>query len=136
MHKKTIFMTLLLATCLMGGAKAQTMGNTMSAMSSPAMTTMTGKGNTLVNPKGMTLYTFDKDKAGMSVCNATCAKLWPPFLAPVGASAAGGWSIITRKDGAKQWAYKGKPLYTWAKDHKPGDTTGDGVKAVWHVAQP
>ena len=35
-----------------------------------------------------------------------------------------------------QWAYKGKPLYTWAKDTKPGDVTGDGVNNVWHIAQP
>ena len=44
--------------------------------------------------------------------------------------------IITRDDGGKQWAYKGKPLYLWAKDAKPGDKTGDGFNNVWHVAKP
>ena len=44
--------------------------------------------------------------------------------------------MIAREDGSKQWAYKGKPLYTWAKDAKPGDVTGDGVNNVWHIAQP
>jgi predicted lipoprotein with Yx(FWY)xxD motif len=43
---------------------------------------------------------------------------------------------VTRDDGSKQWAYKGKPLYTWVKDAKPGDVTGDGVNSVWHIAQP
>src|SRR5439155_23477493 len=36
----------------------------------------------------------------------------------------------------KQWAYKGKPIYTWHKDQKPGDITADGVNNVWHIAQP
>jgi predicted lipoprotein with Yx(FWY)xxD motif len=44
--------------------------------------------------------------------------------------------VHVRDDGAKQWAYKGKPLYTWAKDTKPGDITGDGVNNVWHIAKP
>jgi len=40
---------------------------------------------------------------------------------------------VTRDDGSKQWAYKGKPVYLWVKDKKPGDKTGDGVREVWHV---
>ena len=51
------------------------------------------------------------------------------------AAAAGDWTIVVRNDGSKQWAYKGKPLYTWSKDMKPGDKTGDGIKSVWHVAK-
>ncbi|MEO8186844.1 MAG: hypothetical protein ABI580_05700, partial [Burkholderiaceae bacterium] len=42
----------------------------------------------------------------------------------------------TRDDGAKQWAYKGQPLYQWANDKKPGDKTGDGVGGVWKIAKP
>jgi predicted lipoprotein with Yx(FWY)xxD motif len=49
--------------------------------------------------------------------------------------ASGDWTVIVRDDGGKQWAYKGKPLYTWSKDAKPGDKTGDGVNSVWHVAK-
>ncbi|MBL8460197.1 MAG: hypothetical protein JNM92_12600, partial [Zoogloea sp.] len=29
-----------------------------------------------------------------------------------------------------------KPLYRWIKDQKPGDRSGDGVNAVWHLARP
>jgi predicted lipoprotein with Yx(FWY)xxD motif len=50
--------------------------------------------------------------------------------------ASGDYSVVTRDDGSKQWAYRGKPLYFWSKDAKPGDTTGDGVKGVWRVARP
>lgn len=101
----------------------------------PAMTADTAKGKTLVDAKGMTLYTFDKDAGGKSMCNGPCATNWPPLKADGGA-ASGAWTVVTRDDGSKQWAYKGKPLYAWMKDTKPGDVTGDGFNGVWHVAQP
>jgi len=93
-------------------------------------------GGVLTNTAGMTLYTFDKDSGGKSVCNAQCAALWPPLAAPADAKSDGDWSAITRDDGSKQWAYKGKPLYLWVKDQKPGDTTGDNVNNVWRIAKP
>ena len=89
----------------------------------------------LTNSSGMTLYTFDKDVAGngKSVCNGPCAANWPPVMAQDSDKASGDYSIVTRDDGKKQWAFKGKPLYLWAKDQKPGDKTGDGFNNVWHV---
>ncbi|MGE5504422.1 MAG: hypothetical protein ACM31L_08360 [Actinomycetota bacterium] len=90
----------------------------------------------LTTPQGMTLYTFDQDGAGKSACAGPCAQNWPPFAAPADAHAMGDWSVVTRDDGGHQWAYKGKPLYTWMKDMKPGDATGDGVKGMWHTAKP
>jgi predicted lipoprotein with Yx(FWY)xxD motif len=92
----------------------------------------------LVGPNGMTLYTFDKDTAdsGKSVCNGPCATNWPPLMAAESDKAAGDYSVITRDDGKKQWAVKGKPLYYWVKDTKPGDKTGDGFNKVWQVAKP
>lgn len=96
------------------------------------------KNGVLTNSAGMTLYTFDKDAAssGKSVCNGPCAANWPPLMVKEGDKAAGDYSIVTRDDGSKQWAYKGKPLYLWVKDKNPGDKTGDGVNNVWRVAQP
>jgi len=90
----------------------------------------------LVGANGMTLYTFDKDSAGKSACNGPCAANWPPLMAAADAKATGDWTVITRDDGARQWAYKSKPLYYWVKDQKPGDRTGDGVNKVWHLATP
>jgi predicted lipoprotein with Yx(FWY)xxD motif len=91
-----------------------------------------------VGPNGMTLYTFDRDAmgAGKSVCNGQCATNWPPLMASAGDSSSGDWSVVTRDDGSRQWAYKGKPVYYWAKDAKAGDRTGDGVNNVWHLARP
>lgn len=91
----------------------------------------------LVGSNGMTLYTFDKDAAGSgkSVCNGPCAKNWPPLAADASAKPVGDYTVITRDDGARQWAYKGKPLYFWVKDKQPGDQTGDGVNSVWRTAR-
>lgn len=92
----------------------------------------------LTSPSGMTLYTFDRDAAGSgkSVCNGPCATNWPPLMAAASDQPSGYYTIITRDDGSKQWAHKGKPLYFWAKDAKPGDKTGDGFNKVWSVARP
>lgn len=89
----------------------------------------------LVNASGMTLYTFDKDVAGSnkSMCNGPCIALWPAASAPADAKPEGDYSVVTRDDGSKQWAYKGKPLYTYTADKKAGDAMGDNFKDVWHV---
>ena len=101
--------------------------------SSPAKT----EGGVLVGPNSMTLYTFDKDAqgSGKSVCVDKCAVNWPPLKAGANDNGSGDWSVITRPDGSKQWAYKGWPLYYWIKDQKPGDKTGDDVGKVWHVVK-
>ncbi len=89
----------------------------------------------LATPSGATVYTFDKDTvgSGKSACNGPCAQLWPPVAAQAADAASGDWSLVTRDDGGKQWAYKGAPIYTFSKDAKPGDTTGDKFKDIWHV---
>lgn len=95
----------------------------------------TAKGEVLANAKGMTLYTFDKDKGGVSACYDECAKKWPPLTAAEGAKEKGEFSLVKRTDGTMQWTHEGMPLYLWQNDKKPGETTGDGVGGVWHVAQ-
>jgi predicted lipoprotein with Yx(FWY)xxD motif len=107
------------------------------AQSAPAKTGDSAKGKVLTDAKGMTLYVFDKDSGGKSACNGQCATNWPPLMAAAGAKAEGSYTVVTRDDGAKQWAYKGKPLYTWKNDKKAGDITGDGVaNNAWHIATP
>jgi len=97
----------------------------------------TDKGNVLTDAKGMSLYTFDKDMDGKSACNGPCATNWPALKAEASDAPGDGYTIITRDDGSKQWALKGKPLYTFAKDTKPGDITGDGfLNGAWHLAMP
>jgi predicted lipoprotein with Yx(FWY)xxD motif len=97
----------------------------------------TPKGKTFVDDKGMTLYTFDKDAGGKSMCNGPCADNWPPLMASDGAKPAADMTVVVRDDGKKMWAYKGKPLYTFKKDMAAGDTNGDGfLNGAWHMAKP
>jgi len=81
------------------------------------------------------LYTFDKDAPGRSNCTGPCESLWPPLLARAGSAPLGEWTLVKRADGKLQWAWRGRPLYTYAKDgvDKPA---GDGAGGVWHVIPP
>jgi predicted lipoprotein with Yx(FWY)xxD motif len=94
-------------------------------------------GTYLVDEKGNTLYYFTKDTPNVSNCMDTCATNWPIYYSaslqiPAELNAAD-FGTIDRADGKKQTTYKGMPLYYWAKDTKPGDTTGQGVGNVWYV---
>lgn len=118
---------------------AAVLGMTLATAATAAVDIKTGEssaGPVLTDAAGMTLYTFDKDKDGMSACYDDCAGNWPPAMAPDGATAEGDYGVTERKDNTYQWTYKGMPLYTFAKDAKAGDVTGDGVKGVWHIAKP
>jgi len=77
--------------------------------------------------EGMTLYTYDADPAGKSTCVAECARLWRPMPAKANAAPFGDWSVITRDDGTKQWALKGKPLYRFIQDVTPGSVGGSNA---------
>lgn len=123
---RRLTLALATATALMAAGCASTMN------SAPAQAT----DGVFVGANGMTLYTFDKDPAGKSVCNGPCATNWPPLAAATSATASGEWSVVMRDDGSKQWAYKGKPVYFWIKDQKAGDRTGDGFNGVWRLARP
>ncbi|KKR51319.1 MAG: hypothetical protein UT84_C0001G0004 [Candidatus Curtissbacteria bacterium GW2011_GWA1_40_16] len=96
------------------------------------------KGNYLVDPKGMTLYIFDKDELGKSNCSDTCLTNWPIFESPQAPpeNLEGGFGIIKSTDGKYMYTYKGKPLYYYIQDKQQDDTTGDGVGGVWHLAKP
>jgi len=87
----------------------------------------------LTAANGMTLYTFDNDKDGMSACYDQCAANWPPYLANAGESMGDEWTTVKRTDGAMQWAYDGKPVYFFKGDAAKGDKNGDGLKGVWHI---
>ncbi|EOD78267.1 hypothetical protein D515_03049 [Grimontia indica] len=91
----------------------------------------------LVDDNNFTLYTFDNDEKGISNCYGDCAAYWPPALVDTQNMASltlsGDFGVTERKDGNVQWTYKGMPLYRWIKDTAPGQTTGDGVKDIWHM---
>ena len=107
-------------------------------------TAKTSLGTILVNSRGTTLYLFQKDRNGKSVCAGKCAGFWPPLIASGKPSVAGGAkaSLIgttRRSDGRMQVTYNHHPLYTFAKDTKKGQTNGEGINgfgANWYVVSP
>jgi predicted lipoprotein with Yx(FWY)xxD motif len=86
--------------------------------------------------KGLVLYTYERDERtpGQSACDAACAKVWPPLIAPADAAPVGEWTTIARDGGTRQWAYKGRPLYTYAEEGGSTTSYGDGQAEQWYVA--
>lgn len=98
-------------------------------------------GQIVVDGEGMTVYYFTKDVAdsGESACTGDCLAAWPPVLAEEepeldGVTAEVG--LIDTPDGQQQVTLNGMPIYYWAQDKAPGDTTGQGVNDVWYVVAP
>ena len=96
------------------------------------------------NTDTRTLYTHDKDEPGKSNCIDECATTWPPAQVIDGAQPVGEWSVVARPDGTKQWAFRGRPLYSYSKDVAPaegsmmammggGGSSGHGVDGVWNI---
>ena len=97
-------------------------------------------GKYLVDAKGMTLYWFNKDKAGQSACAGDCLVKWPAYHrekveAGPGLKASD-FGTITRADGAKQTTFRGYPLYYFFQDKAAGETKGDKVAGVWFLVDP
>jgi len=128
MRALTVMMAAAFALTVSGYAAAQT----------PAMPAAVHAMNGMImDAKGMTLYTFDNDKEpNKSACAGNCLNNWPILKAEASDKDMGEWKVITRDDGTKQWAYKGKPLYYFAMDKAAGDKLGEGRGMVWHIAKP
>ena len=105
--------------------------------SAPVQVVTTDQGSMLTDPKGMTLYYFDRDDSGnKSNCDGKCTERWIPFTAPADAEATGDFTLIVRSDGSKMWAYRYRPLYFSRKDKQPGDVNGYDASNLWHIARP
>lgn len=81
------------------------------------------------------LYTFDNDTAGTSNCTATCLNNWPALMADEGAVAVPPYTLVARSGGKFQWALNDMPLYFFAGDTAAGETKGEGVGGIWHLAR-
>jgi predicted lipoprotein with Yx(FWY)xxD motif len=107
-------------------------------LSTPAAVTLkptnNASGDVFVDYKGMTLYTFDGDELGKSACSGDCTKTWIPLKAAELSKPIGNWTTVRRDDGSRQWAYKERPLYSFAGDGKPGDVKGLAADARFHAA--
>ena len=92
-------------------------------------------GTILVSSSGRTLYEFTRDHAGMSSCASIsgCSEAWPALKTTGKPSARSGvkaslLSSINLPGGGKQATYAGHPLYLYAGDSGPAETSYVGVK--------
>ena len=115
-----------------------------------AVTALEGYGDAL-SVDGVTLYTgsafekywggrnlrgsfknaYDRGKrlGGDACADAECLTMWRPFHAAADARSTGFWEVFTRRDGSRQWAYKGYAVYTYAGDEAPGQNRGQATYA-------
>ena len=120
------------------GADATSPSPSAATGSAEVKIATTALGDVLVDAAGMTLYMYEPDNQGASTCYGQCAAAWPPLVSAgvptVGAGADDSKvGTAARTDGALQVTYGGWPVYYFAKDAAPGDTTGQGVGGVWWV---
>ncbi len=85
---------------------------------------------------GFTLYAFDGAAAddGQGCSDSGCAMDWRPVAAPALALDVGNFSVASRADGSRQWAYRGRPLYRYRGDLLPGDAHGRAADPRWRMA--
>jgi predicted lipoprotein with Yx(FWY)xxD motif len=127
------FTLAVLVMLLAGQASVQA----AEANTAPAEVTLReqGHGWILANPAGMTLYTYaDDQKFADSSCDDKCAVTWPPLIATSHVEPTGDWTLVSRTNGTRQWAFRGKPLYTYSRDILPSDMNGDELLQKWYVA--
>jgi predicted lipoprotein with Yx(FWY)xxD motif len=87
-------------------------------------------GRLLTNDKNYSVYAFEADRSDASMCDRECTRTWKPVAAPALARATGEWSTLDRSPGVRQWAFRGKPLYTYVLDQHSWSQEGSDV-AGW-----
>jgi predicted lipoprotein with Yx(FWY)xxD motif len=142
---------LALAAC--GGSNTSSTTTTSSTASTPSSTprpasvvgtTTSSLGTFLVDAKGRALYLWDADHGSKSTCNGACATDWPPLTTTDTPKASGKakaslLGTTKRSDGSREVTYAGHPLYYYAGDTGPGQTSGegsDGFGSPWWVVTP
>jgi len=136
--------TLAAAVALFAGLNSALAANHTASRGVTVASVTSGLGRILVDARGHTLYLFEKDKRDKSACSGQCAGYWPPLItsgkpragAAVKASLLG---TTKRSDGRLQATYNHHPLYTFVKDTKKGQTTGEGLNifgAEWYALSP
>jgi predicted lipoprotein with Yx(FWY)xxD motif len=143
-HSMNLLTTLVVTAIVAAAAAAIALAGGTTGAGTKVAIGKTGVGRILVDSKGISLYDFPPDKGTTSVCYGACAALWPPVLThgkPVAGPGVRASLLGTtkRKDGKLEVTYNGHPLYYWVGDHKPGQTTGQGLNQFggpWWVLSP
>lgn len=126
------------------GADDHSSSGTSGAVGTPSPTTSNTAAH-LTTAKGLAVYLFAPDTDGTSHCYGGCANAWPPVPAGTKLATVSGKvddSLVgttKRTDGSTQLTYAGHPLYRYAGDAEPGQTTGQGLDAsggLWWLVAP
>ncbi|MBS1880020.1 MAG: hypothetical protein JST31_10930 [Actinobacteria bacterium] len=92
----------------------------------------------LTTNSGHTLYSLSVERHGRFICTGSCLGTWKPLVVRAGTKPTGPvrLGVVKRPDGRTQVTYKGRPLYSFAGDRKPGEANGEGFRDVgtWHAA--
>jgi len=132
------------ATPSYGATKPSTSNTSNSSGAASVATKTSSLGTFLVDAKGRALYLWDADHGSKSTCSGACAQAWPPLTTTGSPKASGAvkaslLGTTKRTDGSREVTYAGHPLYYFAGDTTPGQTTGqgsDGFGAPWWVVAP
>lgn len=94
----------------------------------PGFSVITTKaGRMVVDEEGYSVYTWDHDELNKSKCIGDCARTWIPVSAPAAAQPQGEWTIVERALGFRQWAFRGKPVYSFSEDTRRASLAGGDV---------
>lgn len=123
-----------LALVVAGAAAAQSSKRVVKEMENTTL-----EHTVLTTLKGKTLYSLSVETKGKFTCTGTCLASWKPLLVPKGVKPRGPVKLgtVMRPNGKTQVTYKGRPLYSFNGDVKPGEANGEGIKDVgtWHAAK-
>ncbi len=88
-----------------------------------------GRQLTLAN--NYSIYVFDGDAPGKFGCTGACLEKFQPVPAPERIRPQGDWTIVERSPGVKQWAYRGRPVYSYILEQKRPSFEGSDEPG-WH----
>ncbi len=139
MHVRVVLLALIVLSLAAGQAAAAGGGTTPTVVAGPST-----YGVVLFDGHGKALYAFTRDLRGRSTCSSACAAAWPPFVVSgrvrSGAGAHAELLGTTRRpDGRRQVTYRGRPLYFYIGDRKPGQVLCQDVVEYggrWLVVRP
>jgi predicted lipoprotein with Yx(FWY)xxD motif len=117
-------------------ASATTVAKGIAAKPAVQLSDLAAFGKILTDGDGRTLYIFDKDAATkpQSSCTGGCASTWPALMTSDGAGVGDGVDASKLSKAGTQYVYNGWPLYRFSGDTAAGDTNGQGIGGVWHIA--
>ena len=135
--------TRLLALCVALGLTAAIVATAQARTAKSTVVTLrkTSLGTILVDPRGRTLYLFEKDRKGKSACTSACLSYWPAFTSRTVPRAGTGvrqslLGLAKPQHGLRQVTYAGHPLYSFVGDKRAGQTSGEGLSnfgADWYA---